>query len=270
LGLAQAAHADLIIDVRGVRGTNQSTWTFSGVYVVGDVLQTADVYSLFSALRTDDDNINNFNHETGDLTGDIGVATNTFNLQDFGFLSSTAQVSGSLSGPHALDGIFLDSDDPATGDDIAWYATGTFQDGETLTFSGTATIAIDMNLLLVEGVTFRDISSQAGPSGNPTNLYMTFGAESATDPSAQIEALASAVDALESDGDIGGGVATSLLAKLDQAGDQTSSQPEAAIGMLSAFVRQVTALVLTGHLDFAEGQALIVAAQAVIDTLLAG
>ena len=120
----------------GVPGSNVTTWTFSGSYTVGDVSQLADNYSLFGVLPGRlDDNINNFTHESDELTGGIGLPAipSTFNLLDMPFLSSTAQISGSQSGVHLLDGIFLDSDDPITGDDFAWYAEGAFQDGETLT-----------------------------------------------------------------------------------------------------------------------------------------
>jgi hypothetical protein len=262
---AQVLHAqgNLTIDVSGVPGSNVSTWTFSGSYTVGDVLQIADTYSVFSGSRHDDDNINNFHHESDDLTGGIGVAEG-FNLEYFLFLSSTAQVSGSQSGVHFLDGIFLDSDDPITGDDLVWYAPGTFQDGETVTFSGTATIALDINLFLAAGDTFRSISSDAGPSNNPADFTMNFTAASETDPSVQIDAIGDAVEALETDGTISSGLATSLSAKLDAARDRVDDQPQAAVGMLRAFIQQVTALVETGRLNLAYGENLTTAAQNVI------
>ena len=148
-GLAQVAQAQgsLTVDVNGVRGSNVSTWTFSGSYTVA-----AGPFGP-----------KDFTHDEGELIGgDISVANDTFNLQDFGFLSSTAQVVGSSSGVHLLDGIHLDSD---TGvlpdDDFAWSAPGVFQTGETLTFSGTATIALDMNLFLAPGEDSRSISLNA-------------------------------------------------------------------------------------------------------------
>ncbi|HXW03901.1 MAG TPA: hypothetical protein VD833_01610, partial [Vicinamibacterales bacterium] len=191
---AQIAHAQgsLTVEVSGAPGTNQTTWTFSGSYTIGDVSQVADTYSL--VVGNADNSLNNFTHESGELTGGIGVVE-IFNLNSFPFLSSTAQVSGSQSGVHLLDGIALDSDDPITGDDFVWHAEGTFQDGETLTFSGTATIglditatiALDINLFLAEGVAFRSISSVGATSTNPADFTMTFTAES-SDPSAQLEA----------------------------------------------------------------------------------
>ena len=114
------------------------------------------------------------------MTGGIALPA-SFNLQNFPFLSSTAQVSGSQSGVHLLDGIFLDSDDPTTGDDFLWYAEGAFQDGETLTFSGTATIALDINLFLAEGEMFRSIGSIAAQTtNNPADFTMNLRDSSTT------------------------------------------------------------------------------------------
>ena len=134
-GFAQVAHAQgLTIDVVGVPGSNESTWTFSGSYAVVDVEQVDNFYSYdgvcgppFVTCMAEGD-INSFTHDSGNLTDGIGwdaaAQPSTFNLQFFQFLSSTAQVSGSQSGTHLLDAIFLDSDDPTTGDDFAWYAPG--------------------------------------------------------------------------------------------------------------------------------------------------
>ena len=179
LGIGRPAHADLIVDVTGVSGLGETAWAFSGSYSIGDVSQTSGDYSLFGG-RNSDDNINNFTHESGELTGGIGLPA-SFNLQDFPFLFSTAQVSGSQSGVHLLDGISLDSDDPTTGDDFIWFAAGAFQDGETLTFSGTATIAIDINLFLATGEMFRSVSSIAAQTtNNPTDFTMNLRDSSTT------------------------------------------------------------------------------------------
>jgi hypothetical protein len=179
-------------------------------------------------------------------------------------LASTAQISGSQSGVHLLDGIFLDSDDPITGDDFAWYAGGVFQDGETLTFSGTATIALDINQFLAEGELFRSVSSIADfTTNNPADFTMNLTDESG-DPSAQIEAIADIVAALESGGTIGTGLAASLSAKLRAATNRVDDQPRAAVGMLTAFIQQVTALVRARRLNSADGEILVTAANNVI------
>jgi hypothetical protein len=264
---ADVAHAQgvLSIDVSGIPGSNETTWTFSGSYTVGDVSQTADAYSLFFPLRTDDDNINNFTHETGELTGGIGVGA-IFNLDDFPLLSSTAQVSGSQSGVHLLDGIFLDSDNPITGDDFTWYAPGTFEDGETLTFSGTATLPLDITLFLVAGDTFRSIASVGATSTNPADFTMTFTNESAG-PSAGLEALDASVELLRSSGTLSSGPANSLSSKLGAAISQVEHQPHAAANILRAFIHQVAALVRTRRLNEADGTNLMTAAENVIAVL---
>ena len=69
---AQVVHAQgsLTVEVSGFRGSNVTTWTFSGSYTVGDVSQLADNYSLSDVLPGQlDDNINNFTHESDELTG---------------------------------------------------------------------------------------------------------------------------------------------------------------------------------------------------------
>jgi hypothetical protein len=269
---AQVAHAQgsLTIEVSGVPGSNVTTWTFSGSYTVGDVSQLADNYSFFGVLDGRlDDNINNFTHESDELTGGIGLPAtpSTFNLLDLPLLSSTAQISGSQSGVHLLDGIFLDSDDPVTGDDFAWYAEGGFQDGETLTFSGTATIALDINLFLAPGEMFRSVSSIAEQTtNNPADFTMILSIDSA-DPSAGIDAIEDALDVLESGGTISSGLAASLSAKLSAARDRVDDQPAAAAAMLTAFIQQVAALVQAGRLTVADGNSLTTAAENVIAEL---
>jgi hypothetical protein len=269
VGGAQPVHAQgsLTIDVRGVPGSNVTTWTFSGSYTVGDVSQIAHTYSLFTNLPGSfDDNINNFTHESEELTGGIALPA-SFNLVDMPFLASTAQISGSQSGIHLLDGIFLDSDDPITGDDFLWYAEGTFQDGETLTFSGTATIALDINLFLAEGELFRSISSIAEQTtNNPADFTMNLTAESA-DPAAQIEAIEDAVALLESNETISSGIANALSATLRAARNQVGVRPRLAVAILRIFNLQVTVLVRVGRLSSADGTNLITAAQNVIDDL---
>ena len=261
------AQGHLTVNVSGVSGSGHTTWTFSGAYTVGDVSQLADNYSLFGVLPGRlDDNINNFTHESEELTGGIGVEAtpSTFNLLDLPLLFSTAQISGSQSGTHLLEGIFLDSDDPVTGDDFAWYADGAFQDGEMLTFSGTATIALDIDMFLTGGEIFRSVSSIAAlTTNNPADFTMNLTKESG-DPSGQIEAIAETVAVLESGGMISSGPAASLSAKLGAASNRLDDQPRAAVAILTAFIHQVTALVRAGGLNPADGYTLITAATNVI------
>jgi len=101
------------------------------------------------------------------------------------------------------------------------------------------------------------------------NLSFVQSSSGVPDPVVQIQALADAVDALESLGTISGGVANSLRRKLEAAQRQADRRPRAAAGMLLAFILQVGALVLSGNLDFAPGQSLITGAVDAISSLLA-
>ena len=84
------------------------------------------------------------------------------------------------------------------------------------------------------------------------------------DPSAEIEAMADTVAVLESGGTISTGLAASLSAKLDAATNRLDDQARAAVGILTAFVQQVTALVRAEGLNSADGEILITAADNVI------
>ena len=267
LASAQPAHAqgNLTIDVSGVPGTNVTSWTFSGSYVVGDVSPIPEYYSTATGTNADDA-INNFTHESGELNEGIGLAR-TWDSVLFPIVSSTAQVVGSQSGVHMLDGIVVDSDDPATGDDLLWFAGGTFEDGETVTFSGTATIALDISLFLAAGDTSRSISSAAGGPGNtPADFFMNFTLAS-DNPNIKVTAILESLRILETNGDLSGGFENALSAKLDAVLSQLEQQPQAATGMLAAFIHHVAALVQTGRLGEADGTSLITAAQNIIDDL---
>jgi hypothetical protein len=267
LASPQAAYAqgNLTIDVSGVPGTNVTSWTFSGSYVVGDVSPIPEYYSTATGTNADDA-INNFTHESGELNEGIGLAR-TWDSVLFPFVSSTAQVVGSQSGVHMLDGIVVDSDDPATGDDLLWFAGGTFEDGETVTFSGTATIALDISLFLAAGDTSRSISSAAGGPGNtPADFFMNFTLAS-DNPNIKVAAILESLRILETNGDLSGGLENALSAKLDAVLRQLEQQPQAATGMLTAFIHEVTALVQAGRLTAADGQNLITAAESVIADL---
>lgn len=97
---------------------------------------------------------------------------------------------------------------------------------------------------------------------------LSFTGSSSPGPAEQITALGASVDALETAGTIDAGPANSLTRILDAAMGRVNSDPEAAVGMLSAFVRHVMALVRGGVLSSTDGQALVVAAQNAIAALL--
>ena len=97
---------------------------------------------------------------------------------------------------------------------------------------------------------------------------LSFTGSSSPGPAQQIAALGASVAALESAGTIDAGQANSLTRILDAALRRVDRDPEAAVGMLSAFVQHVMALVRSGALSSTDGQALVVAAQNAIAALL--
>ena len=104
-------------------------------------------------------------------------------------------------------------------------------------------------------------------AGGSPNVF----GRAAVEPTAQVEAIVAAVNALEFGGTINGGQARSLNAKLDAVlalllRDQDGTVG-AAVQILGAFMSQVAALVQNGTLSFSQGQDLIAAAQGVIATL---
>lgn len=92
---------------------------------------------------------------------------------------------------------------------------------------------------------------------------------STADPDERIESMKSDVDDLVSGGTLDHGEGGSLTIKLSVAQKKLGQGNEqAAIGTLNAFINQVLALVNSGRLSEAEGQALVDAAQSVIDQLV--
>jgi GNAT superfamily N-acetyltransferase len=84
----------------------------------------------------------------------------------------------------------------------------------------------------------------------------------------QIDQLAGDVQALADSGAINGGQSNALITKLQNAATQLAqADTQQAINMLNAFINQVTSLIDTGVLTPAEGQPLIDAANAIINSL---
>jgi hypothetical protein len=99
---------------------------------------------------------------------------------------------------------------------------------------------------------------------------LSFVQSSAPNPTAQIAAIVESLEVLEEAGTISSGRANALTKSLDGALAKVDSQPEVAVQKLSAFVHKVMALIRSGHLSLADGQALVAAAQNAIAALLAG
>lgn len=84
----------------------------------------------------------------------------------------------------------------------------------------------------------------------------------------KIDQLAADVQALADSGAINGGQSNALITKLQNAATQLAqADTQQAINMLNAFINQVTSLIDTGVLTPTEGQPLIDAANAIINSL---
>ena len=87
-------------------------------------------------------------------------------------------------------------------------------------------------------------------------------------PAEEIANNQAAVNTLVGTGQLGSGNGTSLLAKLDAAANALASgNPTAAKHELEALIREVQALIRSGRIPAADGQALIAAAQNAINQL---
>ncbi|HBE67461.1 MAG TPA: hypothetical protein DDW52_04860 [Planctomycetaceae bacterium] len=172
--------AGLIINVTGDVGSGVTTWNFSGSYNNTDSSVTPEFYS-FVGFGANDDGLNNFDHDSGELSGEyVSDANHNFTLT--GFNSSSATVTGSSTGGHSINGLFLDSDGSSGSDDFAWFADGTFNAIEILTFAGSAELGFDITTfgegataIMNPGDTFTVTSTS-----EITPLSMTFTANSSS------------------------------------------------------------------------------------------
>ena len=139
---SQVACADLLVIVRGEAGSGTTDWEFSGEYDATATSPSNNYYSVYNGGQATGMNL--FDHSSGDLSGEIASDTH----HDYGhyiFVQSgrTSIVTGSSSGVHNLNGVFLDSNGANGSDDFAWYAAGIITP-ETLTFSGSAALNEDI------------------------------------------------------------------------------------------------------------------------------
>lgn len=162
--------AALVVDVFGLPGSNQTTWTFSGSYILGSSNGLNGEYS-FNGDQNFTPGANMFNHGSGDLSGDM-VDNTLGNNFLIGILSGDGTVTGSTSGVHNIDGLLLDDDSSAGsgGDDFAWLADGAFSSGETVTLAGSIVIGVDITTFAGGGPYPANMSS----TSEQTPLTMNF------------------------------------------------------------------------------------------------
>ena len=172
LALAPAAKASLIVDITGVAGSGETTWTFSG--------STTAVGTGFF----DDDN---FLADT-DAWQNIGNYTN---INDLELTNVSGVASLTIAGvTRSIDLVYIDHDFAAGPvDDFGVGVSGTtdfnFSDGDLVSWTGSLTaIGIDLNDINLAGIPVTLFGSQHGANGNlalQVNIgYPTAVAEPAT------------------------------------------------------------------------------------------
>ena len=152
LALAPAAKASLIVDITGVAGSGETTWTFSG--------STTAVGTGFF-----DDGNDPRNDATWQNIG------NYTNINDLRLTNVSGFASLTIAGAtRSIDLVYID-DDPITEDDFGVGVSGTsdfsFSDGDLVSWTGSLTaIGIDLNNINLAGIPVTLFGSQYGSNGN--------------------------------------------------------------------------------------------------------
>lgn len=152
LALAPAAKASLIVDITGVAGSGETTWTFSG--------STTAVGTGFF-----DDGNDPRNDATWQNIG------NYTNINDLRLTNVSGFASLTIAGAtRSIDLVYID-DDPITEDDFGVGVSGTsnfrFSDGDLVSWTGSLTaIGIDLNDINLAGIPVTLFGSQYGSNGN--------------------------------------------------------------------------------------------------------
>ncbi|MBW2448281.1 MAG: PEP-CTERM sorting domain-containing protein [Deltaproteobacteria bacterium] len=150
LSLCLASNASaLTIDVSGVAGSGTTSWQFSGTSNTGFLgeAQEADGYHGFTAGNGGWTNLNSWAALAGSFGTNLGIA-----------LGSGATITGSSSGAHVIEGVFL------LAGSFRWHADGAFPRDETLTYSGNTTAAFDITQIAgISGIgDFTTVTSSTG------------------------------------------------------------------------------------------------------------
>ena len=127
-----SANAALIVDVTGVPGSAETTWTFSGSYTTTASATEDQITVAPSPFSTSStrlvQGLNNFNHGLNEAS--IPLALDTVFNDTSAALTGSVFITGSLSGVHLLNGVYVDPDngvdDSGVDDDFGWFADGAF------------------------------------------------------------------------------------------------------------------------------------------------
>jgi hypothetical protein len=156
MALAAPAFA-LSIDIEGVLGSGTTNWTFSGS-------QSATGDGVFGELGGDPlIDVQSQFLDVGDFA--------TVNLLTAAVTSGTASVTVAGAATSSLNilNVFIDDDTPGA-DDIGFDFGGptlSFASGDTITFAGTVSVALDLSLLNAGGFPFAGTSGSSTQGLNP-------------------------------------------------------------------------------------------------------
>ncbi len=172
ISMAFHAHAALVVTTVGTPDAGESTWTFSGSYTVA-------TGGLVSAGTTSGSVVTGWNG-VGDYFRSYPLAGSVPNGLHFFNELGTVQLTGSVSGSLSIDSVVLAH---GGGNLDSWgFASSfdhTYVTGETLTFSGTAVLPVD--ILALGGDYFS--STPIRFSKTQSGATLMFNPESVPEPS---------------------------------------------------------------------------------------
>lgn len=172
ISMASQAHSALVLTAVGIPETGESTWTFSGSYVVttGGTVNANTTSSTIGI--TNWAGVGDY-FRSYPLPGSVPDGLHAFDP------GGTVQLTGSLSGALSIDSVLLVH---GGGNLDSWgfasNSSHTYQAGETLTFSGTAVLPVDI-LALGGDYHFLPLSFSKTLSGATVN----FTAQAVPEPS---------------------------------------------------------------------------------------
>lgn len=167
------AQAALIVDVNGLPGSGQTTWTFSG---------SAIASGNGNFFRTPGSGNND------NMWQDIGSFTA---IQDanFFFSGGAASISINSGTPVAITAAYFDNDDGLSDDWTAAVASNLlFNPGDVVSWTGVATINSDVNFLFDTSLPAQFTSSNFSPG---TGLALQLNVSPVPEPSAALLLLGS-------------------------------------------------------------------------------
>ncbi|MGK7881765.1 MAG: PEP-CTERM sorting domain-containing protein [Crocosphaera sp.] len=134
----QEANAAILVDVTGVAGSGTTTWTLSG----STTAQSGGSFNTNVITGFDDGTTEILGPNDGNFIADAGIQDTVFSL-----LSGSATITAG-SNSESLTGMFLDDDTVL--DDIGFRVASSlaYSGGDTISFSGTFTLGVDLNQLI--------------------------------------------------------------------------------------------------------------------------